>query len=136
MSGFGKNGDSYIVSYRDPNLGKTIEQYKKAADYIRNYSPDERAMNQYLIGAIGDLDIPLTPQMKGLRSLSAYMTEQTEEDFQRERNQLLEANDETIRSLAAYIDAIVSQENICVVGSAAKIKEEKEIFYTIENLFS
>ena len=81
------------------------------------------------------MDTPLTPQTKGLRSLSAYMTNQTEEDFQKERNQLLEADENTICSLADYIDAIVDQENICVVGAASKIKEEKELFYTIENLF-
>ena len=77
----------------------------------------------------------MTPQTKGLRSLSAYMTNQTEEDFQRERNQLLLAEGETIRSLADYLEAVISQENICVVGSAAKIKEESQYFKEIKALF-
>jgi Zn-dependent M16 (insulinase) family peptidase len=135
MSGFGKGGDSYFVSYRDPNLGKTIEQYQAAAEYIRNYQADERTLTQYLIGAISDLDTPLTPRTKGLRSLSAYMTNQTEEDLQRERDELLNADGDTIRSLAAYVEAFVNQDNLCVVGSATKVKEEKELFDTVENLF-
>lgn len=135
MSGFGKGGDSYFVSYRDPNLGKTIEQYQAAAEYIRNYQADERTLTQYLIGAISDLDTPLTPRTKGLRSLSAYMTNQTEEDLQRERDELLNADGDTIRSLAAYVETFVSQDNLCVVGSATKVKEEKELFDTVENLF-
>ena len=79
MSGYSKNGDSYFVSYRDPNLAKTLETYNGAVEYLKNFSGDERTMTQYLIGAISDLDVPLTPQSKGLRSLSAYMTKQTEE---------------------------------------------------------
>ena len=135
MSGFGKGGDSFFVSYRDPNLGKTLEQYREAAEYIRNYQADERTLTQYLIGAISELDTPLTPRTKGLRSLSAYMTNQTVEDFQKERDDLLAADGDTIRSLAKYVDAFVSQNNLCVVGAASKVKEEKELFDMVENLF-
>ncbi|MBR5598193.1 MAG: insulinase family protein [Lachnospiraceae bacterium] len=134
MSGFSKNGDSYFVSYRDPNLVKTLETYDNAVDYIKNFSPDERTMTQYLIGAISDLDAPLTPQSKGLRSLSAYMTKQTEADFQKERDELLVADAETIRGLAKYVESFLEDDCICVVGAAAKVKEHKELFYSIENL--
>ena len=134
MSGFSKNGDSFFVSYRDPNLAKTLETYEKAVDYLRGFSGDERTMTQYLIGAIGDLDAPLTPQSKGLRSLSAYMTKQTEEDFQQERDELLAADENTIRGLAKYVEGILEDDCICVVGAAAKVKENRELFYTVENL--
>ena len=134
MSGFSKNGDSYFVSYRDPNLSKTLETYEKAVDYIRNFSGDERTMTQYLIGAVSDLDTPLTPQSKGLRSLSAYMTNQTKEDFQKERDELLAADVETIRGLAKYVESFLSDDCICVVGAAAKVKESKELFGSVENL--
>ena len=134
MSGFSKNGDSYFVSYRDPNLAKTLETYESAVEYLRNFTGDERTMTQYLIGAIGDLDTPLTPQSKGLRSLSAYMTKQTEEDFQKERDELLATNEETIRGLAEYVESFLEDECICVVGAAAKVKECKELFGSMENL--
>ena len=134
MSGFSKNGDSFFVSYRDPNLVKTLETYEKAVEYIRNFNGDERTMTQYLIGAISDLDAPLTPQSKGLKSLSAYMTRQTEEDFQRERDELLEADLETIRGLAKYVEGFLQDDCICVVGASAKVKEHKELFAIVENL--
>ena len=134
MSGFSKNGDSFFVSYRDPNLAKTLENYENAVDYLRNFSGDDRTVTQYLIGAISDLDTPLTPQSKGLRSLSAYMTKQTEADFQRERDELLAANEETIRGLAKYVESFLEDDCICVVGAAAKVKENSELFYSVENL--
>lgn len=134
MSGFSKNGDSFFVSYRDPNLAKTLETYEKAVDYLRNFSGDDRTMTQYLIGAISDLDTPLTPQSKGLRSLSAYMTKQTAADFQRERDELLNADEETIRGLVKYVESFLEDDCICVVGAAAKVKENRELFYSVENL--
>ena len=134
MSGFSKNGDSFFVSYRDPNLTKTLDVYSGAVDYLKNFTGDERTMTQYLIGAISDLDTPLTPQSKGLRSLSAYMTKQTEEDFQKERDELLVADEETIRGLAKYVEGFLEDDCICIVGAAAKVKENRELFGNVENL--
>ena len=134
MSGFSKNGDSFFVSYRDPNLTKTLDVYSGAVDYLKNFTGDERTMTQYLIGAISDLDTPLTPQSKGLRSLSAYMTKQTEEDFQKERDELLVADEETIRGLAKYVEGFLEDDCICIVGAAAKVKENRELFGSVENL--
>ena len=47
MSGFYKNGDSYLVSYRDPNIKETNEIYEKAVDYIRNFSVSQRDMKPF-----------------------------------------------------------------------------------------
>ena len=134
MSGFAKNGDSYFVSYRDPNLEKTLQVYRNAVDYLKEFSGEERTMTQYIIGAVSELDIPLTPQAKGLRSLSAFMTNQNEQDFQQERDQLLAVTGEEIRGLSAYIEAVLADDCLCVVGTGNKIKEDEELFKHIENL--
>ncbi len=134
MCSFSRSGDSYFVSYRDPNLSKTIDIYEKAAEAIANFTADERTMTQYIIGAISDLDMPLTPAAKGLRSLSAYMTGVTEEMLQQERDELLAATQEDIRELSEYIRAFMEQDYLCVVGNANKVKEEEKLFQKIENL--
>lgn len=134
MCSFSRSGDSYFVSYRDPNLSKTIDIYEKAAEAIANFTADERTMTQYIIGAISDLDMPLTPAAKGLRSLSAYMTGVTEEMLQQERNELLAATQEDIRELSEYIKTFMEQDYLCVVGNANKVKEEEKLFQKIENL--
>ncbi|MDE6320217.1 MAG: insulinase family protein, partial [Lachnospiraceae bacterium] len=68
MCQFGKTGESYFVSYRDPNLEKTIEVYEKAADFVEAFEADERTMTQYIIGAVSALDTPMTPQVYGTYS--------------------------------------------------------------------
>ena len=134
MCSFGRSGDSYFVSYRDPNLTKTLDIYEKAAEAIANFTADERTMTQYIIGAISDLDMPMNPAAKGLRSLSAYMTGVTDEMLQQERDELLAATQEDIRELAAYISAFMEQDYLCVVGNANKIKEAENLFLKTENL--
>ncbi len=133
--GFGRSGDSYFASYEDPNLGKTLEVYGQAADFVRDFQADERVMTQYILGAISGMDAPLTPAAKGLRALSAYMMGVTDEQLQRERDEVLAADPEKIRSLAAYVDAFLEDGCLCVVGNAQKLKREKKLFDRMENLF-
>lgn len=135
MCSFGRSGDSYFVSYRDPNLGKTIDVYEKAADAIAEFTADERTMTQYIIGAVSDLDVPMNPAAKGLYSLSAYMTGLDDAALQREREELLSATVEDIRALSAHIRAFMQEDLLCVVGTASKVKEEQERFLKVENLF-
>ena len=134
MSGFKRNGDSYLVSYRDPNLRKTLETFRGAAGYLRSFEADEEEMTKYIIGTISEMDVPLTPSGKGGASLNAYMCRVSREQLQRERDQVLSATAKDIRALADYIEAIVSQENICVVGSENAIDAEAGLFGQVEAL--
>ena len=134
MCQFGKTGESYFVSYRDPNLEKTIEVYEKAADFVAAFEADERTMTQYIIGAVSALDMPLTPSARGNYSLAGYLTGYTFERAQRERDEMLMADAETIRKLAAYIRAFMEDDCLCVVGNEEKIKEQKDIFGSVEYL--
>ena len=134
MCNFGKTGDSYLVSYRDPNLKKTIDVFEKTSDYLREFTVDERTMTKYIIGAISDMDVPLTPAAKGTRSLSVYMTNTDFEDLQRDRDEVLSCTQEDIRALAGYMDAILGQEAVCVIGNSQAIEENKELFSGVENL--
>ncbi len=134
MCAFGKSGDCYFVSYRDPNLQKTIDVYERAAEAIEQFEADERTMTQYIIGAVSDLDMPMNPAAKGLNSLSAYMTGLTKEIMQKERDELLSAKPEDIRELAEYVRAFMADEYLCVVGNAEKIKGAEELFLHTGNL--
>lgn len=135
MCNFGKNGDSFFVSYRDPNLAKTIRVFEQAPDFVEHFQGDERTMTQAVIGTISDMDIPMNPAAKALRALGLYMTNQTLEELQEERNQVLDAEAEDIRRLAPYVRAILADECLCVVGNGKKVEEEKANFITLEQLY-
>lgn len=135
MCSFGKSGDSYFVSYRDPNLEKTVDVYEKAAEYIEGFEADERTMTQFVIGAVSDMDVPMTPAAKGLYSLTGYMTKLPFASVQKERDELLGATAEAIRGLAGHIRAFMEEDCLCVVGSEEKLKENSKMFERLEPLF-
>ena len=134
MSSFSRDGFAYFVSYRDPHLARTIRTFEEAPDYIRGFDADERAMTKYIIGAVGALDHPMTPSTYGKYSLTAYMTGLTEEKARRERDQVLDCQPEDIRALAAQIEAFLSDDCLCVVGSDEKVRSEKERFDKLTKL--
>lgn len=134
MCSFGKGGDGGFVSYRDPNLRKTVEVFEGAAKAIAEAKLDERTMTQYLIGAISDLDVPMNPQGYALFSLSSYMTGITQEMLQKERDEMLTATPEDIRGLSKYVEAMMSDDYFCTVGNAEKIKEASDLFMSVTNL--
>ena len=134
MCGFSPNGTGYFTSYRDPNLRETYEVYEGAADYVKNFEADERTMRKFIIGAVSGIDIPLGASDKGARSLGAWLSHTSYEKLEKHRYELLHANVETIRSLHGIVDAVVHANLRCVVGNAAKIQENKDMFQKIEPL--
>lgn len=130
-----RNGNVYFSSFRDPNLEKTKEVYDKMPEYLRAFTADERDMTKYIIGTVSELDTPLTPAAKGMRSVSAYLTGVTYEDIQREREEVIGASKEDVRKTADLISAILSEENFCVIGNEEKIMEQKELFLQTDLLF-
>lgn len=136
MCNFGRSGDSYFVSYRDPNLTKTIETYEGAAAYIKDFEADERQMTQFIIGTVSDMDTPLNPAAKGARSLGAYLSKMRVEDVQKERDEVLGAGREDIRRLGDYLQAFMDADCLCAVGNEDTIKENQELFQYTEHLFN
>ena len=135
MCNFGRTGDSYFVSYRDPNLEKTVEIYEGAASHLKKFTADEKAMTKFIVGTISDMDTPMNPSAKGSRSLSGYLSGLTYEKVQKERDEVLQATDEDIRQLSDYMQAFMSDNCICVVGNEEKVKEAKKLFDHVESLF-
>lgn len=135
MNAYTRSGSLYFVSYRDPNLKETLDIYKGAADYIRNFDPDDRDMTKYIIGTISDMDIPLTPSAKGTRSMIAYLTCDTNEKIQKERDEILNTTAEVIRSLADLVDSVIKDNNICVFGGEETVTKEANLFDKVESLF-
>ena len=134
MCGFMQTGNAYFVSYRDPNLAETNDVYEKAYEYVKNFTVTERDMTKYMIGAISNLDTPLTPATTGTRSFNAYMIGVTEEELQKFRDQILEVTQEDIRALAPLIKAFMEDGNLCVIGNEKKIEECSDLFDSVTSL--
>ncbi len=122
------DGNVKFVSYRDPNLKETLDNYKKVYDFVLNFEADENSMKRYIIGSIADLDRPLTFSQKGNKAFSYYFTKTKAEDLQKEREEIINTKREDINSFAKMIKDIIDQASYCVYGNAEKIEGNKDLF--------
>ena len=136
MSGFKRSGESFFVSYRDPHLRRTLEVYEGVPEYVRTFAADEREMTKYIIGTISGKDVPRTPQTQGALGRMAYFRGLTVEMLQKERDQILDATVEDIHALAPLIEAILADDQICVVGSESAVEKAKDVFMETKPLVS
>jgi len=135
MCSFARNGDGYFVSYRDPNLMETYEIYQKAREYVAGFDADDRTMLKYIIGAVSSMDVPLEPSAKGEFSFAAYLTGLTEEEIQKERDQVLSCTQDVIRSLEPIVAAVANQGIICAIGNEDRINANSESFQEVRHVF-
>ena len=134
MSNFNRIGEGYLISYRDPNLKKTMDVYEGVVDYLENFSVSDRDMNKFVIGTISNIDRPMNPAAKGSRSMNLYMNHVSEEMIRAERNQILDADQADIRALADVLRAVLAEQSLCVIGSEDKIEENRDMFMEVKTL--
>lgn len=134
MNFFTRSGGMALVSYRDPNLEKTLEIYENTAKYLDTFEATDRDMLKYIIGAIADMDAPMTPQAEGTRALTAYFMSERFETIQKERDEVLNATTETMRDLAKFLRALNADHSVCVVGGEERIERQRALFDTVTNL--
>jgi Zn-dependent M16 (insulinase) family peptidase len=130
-----RDGNVAFASYRDPNLVDTLNVYNEVSAFIKNFSADKKEMTKYIIGTIGDLDTPLSPSMKGDRAIEQYLGKISDDEIQNERDEILSTTDEDIRKFAQLFADVMKQNYICVLGNELKIKDNKEIFNKLVNVF-
>ena len=130
-----RSGNIVFVSYRDPNLQETLTAYDGICDYIGSFEASEREMTKYIIGTISELDSPLTPSMKGERATAHYIRGISEEQRQKEREEVLSTKPEDIKSFKALLIDITKENYYCVLGNETKLKNNKDIFANLVNVF-
>ena len=134
ISSFQRSGSICFVSYRDPNLKETIAVFDKVPEYIENFEADEKLMTKYIIGTLSDEDIPKSPAALGSRSLKAYRMGITEEQLQKERDEMLTCTAADINALAPAIREVLSQDNLCVLGAQSAIEANSDVFMSVETI--
>jgi len=134
MSGFSKSGIMHFVSYRDPNLQNTVDIFETTDKYLEEFNPNDRTMTKYIIGTISAMDTPLTPNQQGIRNFLMYMCGYNIQDFQKERDAILNCQPSDIRALAPIVAETMKQGYICTIGNEEKLKESADLFESVESL--
>ncbi|XP_022860815.1 presequence protease 1, chloroplastic/mitochondrial-like [Olea europaea var. sylvestris] len=107
---------SYL-SYRDPNLLKTLDVYDTTSDFLRELEMDDDALTKAIIGTIGDVDAYQLPDAKGYSSLLRYLLGVTEEERQRRREEILSTRLADFKEFAEVIAAVKDMGVVVAVAS-------------------
>lgn len=81
------------------------------------------------------MDQPMTPAVKGDRSMNLYMNHVTKEMMEQERREVLHATQQDIRNLAGIVEQVLREDQVCVIGNEEKIEQDREVFTEIKALF-
>ncbi|WIJ25987.1 insulinase family protein [Devosia sp. RR2S18] len=119
------SGNFTFLSYRDPNLLKTLDAYDGAAKALRT-EIGQGDLTRSIIGVIGDVDSYEFPDAKGYSSMWRQLTGTTDEIRQQRRDEILGASAADFRAMADAVEAVTRQGHVVVVGGEAAIKTANE----------
>lgn len=106
-----------FVSWRDPNLLKTLDVYNNTGAYLKSIQLDRGELDKAIIGAIGQLDKYMLPDMKGYTSMVRYLAKVTDEARQQRRDELLNTSVADFHRLGEALSDITTQGKAAAVTS-------------------
>ena len=130
-----RNGKFLLASYRDPNLNETLQVYDELADYVAKFDADEREMTKYILGTISTLDKPLTPSMKGAVAANDYISGLSQDEIQKERDDVLATKPDNIKNFSKMIADVMNKKCFCILGNEGKIQANKDVFKKVISVF-
>lgn len=121
---FGRHSGVFsFLSYRDPNLLKTIENYDLASQFLAQVSLPPEELTKSIIGTIGDLDAYQLPDAKGYTAMIRHLLGDSDALRQRTRDQVLATTEKDFRAFAEVLAAVQENGLVVVLGSPAAINE-------------
>ncbi|GKV22491.1 hypothetical protein SLEP1_g32359 [Rubroshorea leprosula] len=124
-----------FLSYRDPNLLKTLDVYNATGDFLRELEMDDDTLTKAIIGTIGDVDAYQLPDAKGYSSLLRYLLGITEEERQRRREEILSTSLKDFKEFADVIDAVKGKGVSVAVASPDDVEaanKERSNFFEVK----
>ncbi len=112
-----RSGVISFVSYRDPHVRRTLDTYDKTVDYLRDLDLPNDELTRAIVGTIGDIDSYQLPSAKGFTALLRHLTDESDEDRQRMRDEVLATTAADFRAFADHLDAIRDKGRVVVLTS-------------------
>ncbi|MBD8067255.1 insulinase family protein [Devosia sp. PTR5] len=119
------SGNFAFLSYRDPNLIKTLDAYDGAAKALRA-EIGETDLTRSIIGVVGDLDRPEFPDAKGYSAMWRKLSGTTDAVRQERRDAILGTSRADFLAMAEALEAVAREGHVVVLGGEAAIAAANE----------
>jgi presequence protease len=118
-----QSGALAFVSYRDPNLLKTLEAFDGSGRFLKDLKLGDDELVKAIIGTIGDIDQYQLPDAKGYTSMVRRLTGENEERRQKMRDEILGATKKDFQSFGELLESAMPKGVVKVLGSETAIQE-------------
>jgi len=116
-----RSGDFKYLSYRDPNLAQTWNNYNGAPAFLKELELGEDELAKAIIGCMGDVDSYMLPDAKGYQAMLRHLLGEGDDYRQQLRDEILSTTVEDFQKFAASLEAVSEHGGLCVVGSKEAI---------------
>lgn len=130
-----RSGSLALVSYRDPNIAKTIEAYQGIPTYIENLKTEEDELFKTIIGTMSNLDQPLSAYHRGIKSFNMKESAVTENDIVKLKEEILATTTSDLTKLSAAFKTALENPATAIIGNKAQIEAIKDNFDTVIELY-
>jgi len=118
-----EDGLFYFASYRDPHIIRTLDTYKKGAEFITKGDYTNEDVNEAILQICSEIDSPDSPAdaaKKGFMRKIIFLTDEKRKLF---KENLLKLNrDRILETANKYFSADGKPEAVVVISSEEKIK--------------
>ncbi len=129
-----RSGVFSYISYRDPNLLRTLEVYDRSAEFLRRLDLNTTELTRAIIGAIADLDAYQLPDARGFTAMVRHLVGDDDAYRQQVRDEVLGTVPSDFRAFADVLDSMREQGALVAMGGEAAItaaNQERGLFTEI-----
>jgi Zn-dependent M16 (insulinase) family peptidase len=116
-------GGLTYISYRDPNLTKTLDVYDAASRYLGQLQIDDRELTKAIISTIGHSEPFRLPDAQGFTSMARYLTGVTDAYRQTIRDQILGTTASDFHALESILAEVAKRGRVVILGSKERLEE-------------
>ncbi|WP_449243412.1 insulinase family protein [Desulfovibrio sp.] len=119
------SGACTFVSYRDPNVDRTLKAFDETAQYLKKLKLDRDELEKAVIGAIGEIDGYMLPDAKGFASLARTLNGEDEGFRQTIREEVLSTDAADFKAFGEALAALADKGEVVVLGEAKALEGSK-----------
>jgi Zn-dependent M16 (insulinase) family peptidase len=112
-----RSGAFAFLSYRDPNLQQTLDNYDQSAKFLCDLDLSQAELVKAIVGAIGMLDAYQLPDAKGFTSMLRLLMGESDNVRQQRRDEILSTTQADFRAFADVLEQVNAHGSVVVLGS-------------------
>ncbi|MBN1905467.1 MAG: insulinase family protein [Deltaproteobacteria bacterium] len=106
-----------FLSYRDPNIIKTIRAFDDTAGFMKMLDINQAELEKTIIGTIGNMDSYLLPDAKGYISMIRHLSGETDQERQQIRDEILSTGKNDFRAFSEFLGIVRDKGIVKIAGS-------------------